>query len=449
MRNELYKEEYVNILHLSDFHYDNTLVGSSAETRDAVLSACVDYCSTLRSDASPLLPNIVAITGDISMSGKIDDYSAFHKDFLSKLLSSLGIGVDRVVICPGNHDVEWSATIADEFVLNRSNSTKHPKEMPTAYSGLFNGFTTYLENNHFASYNNCINTERDSARKFLKFLYGYRVIEDIHFIVLNSAWNSRNTRDTKFGDDYGKLFLGREFVLDALKPVRNITIPRPIVIALAHHPFFYDTKKPKEPYKAEEEIYISNEYQWLDNSEVLDINAPNNNFNNNHNVYRPVTQIERDVNIVLTGHLHKPVGPLVVGNCGTSGYIVGSMDPKESVGECGFQILRVDKSTGKTELHRFKCYRNDYGGNGNRLFSIRREEPIYSPNLHKSVDMLNLARSRMLQELEQEILNEVNPKEADLTKINNPESKTNTREVIQQRAKKDLLNPEVSHERRQ
>jgi predicted MPP superfamily phosphohydrolase len=384
---------------MSDFHYDSTLTGVAASERDDVLNGCIKclttYCTEQESESNELKKiDVIVLTGDIASSGSIDDYKAFHSNFLSKVLEVLGLGIDKVLICAGNHDV-FRDELDPSKKLNDINVA--PAEIDTGYAGIFKGLIEYMKTYSYTPYET---GELEDARDFLKYLYGFREIGGLNFVCLNSAWNCRNEKDAEFSQDYGKLFLGKEFICDALQKVPKEGAPKPIIIAITHHPFFFDTKKTQKaklvpsnshPISKTTSLcvkglrknlkrkmviatFISNEYQWLNSSEVLGEGITTSS----------ICQIEERVNLVLAGHMHKAIGPLVVGACGTSGYIAGTMDPAtvKKKSECEFQIFPIEKNTGNI---RGNVY--EYGdGHGTHTFSKNRS--VHSPNLHQSVDVM-------------------------------------------------------------
>jgi len=426
-------EDLVNVLHMSDFHYDSTRKGTDAKEHGDMLDACVKY---LEQNKDELKIKVVVLTGDIASSGSLADYEAFHAKFLQKVLDIFGLGLGSVLICPGNHDVSRGEITPEEDIITRSKNNVSPHTIKAAYSGVFNGLISYMRKYKYPCYRNGIDPSKDMARDYLTYLYGYRQVEGLNFICLNSSWNCRNEKDERFEHDYGKLFLGREFVADALNqaPERHSDgDPEPVIIAITHHPFFYDSSKPQEVLLSDKtDLFISNEYQWLDKSEVMDIPGEDG-----ANTFRTIHQIERKVCVVLAGHLHKAVGPLVVGARGTSGYIGGSLD-SDVHDECSFQVLSIHRNTGEIKGHVHGCKKDKYP------YVFSEGDDLGSPNLHEAVSVVNMITLNLLSEHSQKMEQQIeNPQQEPIQREN--QGITPLRITIKDRAKSDANKAKKRH----
>ena len=91
------------ILHLSDLQFGRAYL-SPRDLADAILAAVSGVDS---------VPNVVVISGDIAQTGSPKEYEEVL-NFLTRLCSGLSISSadrQRVVICPGNHDVSWGLSL--------------------------------------------------------------------------------------------------------------------------------------------------------------------------------------------------------------------------------------------------------------------------------------------------------------------------------------------------
>ena len=91
-------------LHLSDFH----LRTGDPYDRDVVLPALVQSVRRFRGEGRA--PDAVFATGDLAFSGKPQEY-ALVTAFFDELLDGAGLGRDRLIVVPGNHDVDREAGI--------------------------------------------------------------------------------------------------------------------------------------------------------------------------------------------------------------------------------------------------------------------------------------------------------------------------------------------------
>jgi formylglycine-generating enzyme required for sulfatase activity/predicted MPP superfamily phosphohydrolase len=101
-------DQRVRILHLSDLHFSKKRKWDA----DCVLTGLADVVRGLRRDG--LTPDLLAITGDIAKEGKAEDYQEARKWLDGELLPALSEGFpkDRLLMVPGNHDVDRKAVNA-------------------------------------------------------------------------------------------------------------------------------------------------------------------------------------------------------------------------------------------------------------------------------------------------------------------------------------------------
>ena len=85
-------------LHISDFH----VRGGDPYDRDVVLRALVKSVARYRDQGRT--PDVIFATGDIAHSGKPNEYE-IAESFFNELLSEARLERDRLLLIPGNHDV--------------------------------------------------------------------------------------------------------------------------------------------------------------------------------------------------------------------------------------------------------------------------------------------------------------------------------------------------------
>jgi calcineurin-like phosphoesterase family protein len=91
-------------LHLSDLHFGH---GKEAKTRfdqEVVTTAIIRDAEVVASVLGP--PDVVFLTGDVAFSASADEEYPVAATWLGKLLAALKIGPDRLLLVPGNHDVD-------------------------------------------------------------------------------------------------------------------------------------------------------------------------------------------------------------------------------------------------------------------------------------------------------------------------------------------------------
>ena len=210
------------ILHLSDIHFG--LDGKSSQdlaNRNVCLNSLLDELKKLESSWKP---TIICVTGDIGWSGAESDYAA-AKEWLDKVLASCGLSYDALVVCAGNHDSIRSVAKR----IPRPKSTKEADEVlavPIAphFEGPFASFISFCQ------------TAKIPALKLgdsESYLVGERIVNDVHFVVMNSAWFCKGD------DDRGELWLGYPHMMFMESHGQMLVEPSQdnrMTISLAHHP---------------------------------------------------------------------------------------------------------------------------------------------------------------------------------------------------------------------
>ncbi|MCU0289569.1 MAG: metallophosphoesterase [Acidobacteria bacterium] len=108
--NDVIRVEEETILHISDLHY--TVEDNNKQHVWALEGKGQGRSTMVEAIARAIGPNsnrigVVLITGDITVSGTDKEYGEALSG-INRLLGILGLGTDRVVIVPGNHDILWT-----------------------------------------------------------------------------------------------------------------------------------------------------------------------------------------------------------------------------------------------------------------------------------------------------------------------------------------------------
>jgi WD40 repeat protein/3',5'-cyclic AMP phosphodiesterase CpdA len=102
-------EATVTILHVSDLQFGiqhrfgRLGLGGADEPFDTLLKRLTDDLDLLRKDEG-LAPDLVALTGDLAEWGKPKEYADVLR-FCEGVQGALGLGRDRILVIPGNHDI--------------------------------------------------------------------------------------------------------------------------------------------------------------------------------------------------------------------------------------------------------------------------------------------------------------------------------------------------------
>ncbi len=219
----------IRILHLSDFHFSASVTWDSDPALQALPHA-------IREASRPLGdPDVVAITGDIARSGRRQDYAVARRWIDGNLLSKAfpHLSQDRILVVPGNHDVDRSVVERRRDVQelqDRLLDMRNQSEIATALSApasrhaLLVRHAAYLE--FAAKYGSPLRDRR--VPWWLRSL----CVRDQHvqFVGMCSTWMSWSDSDR------GRLLLGRWQVNTLLT---NPPAPSEIRVILVHHPWTF------------------------------------------------------------------------------------------------------------------------------------------------------------------------------------------------------------------
>ena len=218
-------EDRVVILHMSDLHFGWDGDENQRANRHLALESLLDLLRKLKADWKP---NCISISGDIGWKGLHSDYQS-AKDWISKLLTTLGIAPEALFMCPGNHD-------ADRSLAKRNARPDSHEEadnvlgvpISETYSRPFQAFTDFCKSLEVPPY-----LLGDSP----SYLVGRRSFKGIYFVAYNSAWCSKDDNDKQ------KLWLGLPQIR-YMESRGQLASPRrlhdwPPTIAFFHHPRDY------------------------------------------------------------------------------------------------------------------------------------------------------------------------------------------------------------------
>jgi hypothetical protein len=211
------------ILHITDLHFGwNGNDENELANRTVCLNGLLSAIETLDSSWKP---SVVCISGDIGWYGIPDNY-AEAKQWLDQLLNRCGVNYDRLVVCPGNHDLFRAEAIRN---ARPTDAQEADTVLGVPLSEHFlKPFTAYTE------FCQSVGVTSPKLGTQESYLVGERIVDGVRFVSLNSGWFAKDDNDK------GKLWLGLPH-LKYLEAHQQLDIADgaeavPITIALIHHP---------------------------------------------------------------------------------------------------------------------------------------------------------------------------------------------------------------------
>lgn len=205
----------IKILHISDLHISSNEDNNYEILRKGILDWIRD--NNIKID-------IIAFTGDIIDK---NDTNAFEKaiDFFEKLLEICDLSKERLLIVPGNHDIERNSIVEMMLEAEKLNSDNYVKD---------NWKYIKVRMNAYAEFVKKLGIEEESLQEG----FGVRTIQIgdkvICFNLLNSAWSSKGN------EDYRNLFIGRWQLEENRKKIAELD-NKDLVITMLHHPISWFT----------------------------------------------------------------------------------------------------------------------------------------------------------------------------------------------------------------
>jgi 3',5'-cyclic AMP phosphodiesterase CpdA len=93
----------MQFVHISDLHFKS----DDAFQRELIRQLLIDLQAAR---GKTLDPRFLVFSGDLVKNPDDEDtFAAFESEFLIPVLDALELPASRVILCPGNHDISWSA----------------------------------------------------------------------------------------------------------------------------------------------------------------------------------------------------------------------------------------------------------------------------------------------------------------------------------------------------
>lgn len=229
----------ITIVHVSDLHARE---GKESEFQKRTKAFFSDV------EKLSLALDLVVVTGDIAFSGRSNEYDLAYSSFFEPIQKRLHLSSDRVIVCPGNHDI--NRTQIDQLVEK----------------GLQSSITDTITAEDFLDHPECLKRQ-NSYISFISKLYGktfdrcrfsseYTIKGlTLGFAAFDSSWRCSDDKSE------GRLFLTMRQINELYEKVQNANLK----IAIMHHPL-----------------------NWFHPSESKDV----------------LSDLRRQFDVVLTGHLH-------------------------------------------------------------------------------------------------------------------------------------------------
>ncbi len=234
----------MRIIHLSDIHYKND------ENSEKIIKKMIDDLDKKNKENEI---NLILITGDLIDKGGISfgsiesAFQSFEEDILSQIIKKLNMAEDRIIFCPGNHDIDRKKI--DKYLeIGLKNDLDNEKKI-----------NDFIEERKTCGDNTISRIEQfknfESKYSNSKFITNFESNYIVNIDNKKVGVTSFNTSWRCSGEDDEKLLFGKNQITNSI----NIINECDIKIAIMHHSFEYLQEFEKRSIKDE----IINNYDYL------------------------------------------------------------------------------------------------------------------------------------------------------------------------------------------
>lgn len=285
----------VRVLHLSDLHFSKR----RAWDQDPVLGALARDVARLAGEGHRA--DFVAITGDIADRGSPDEYALATRFLREQLLPACGVPGERVLLVPGNHDVDRSSVKrvaqAAQNDLLRAESQEAIAAIlsdPAERAPLLRRHDAWL------AFVDALGAPHDELPWWSRSFHVGAI--EVHVAGLCSSWTAW------CDDDKGRLLVGRAQLHQVLEGAERAHLS----LALMHHPWDY----------------------------LADFDAAESR-----------EAIHRRCHVLLRGHLHKGEGAARIRPDGGSLELAAGASWGGAQHPHGYQLIELDPANGAARVH--------------------------------------------------------------------------------------------------
>lgn len=226
----------MNILHITDFHF-------SEETKALadVVSAIVEALGRLTEKI-----DFVLFTGDLVQNGTIkDDYCKAANVLFQPIFQTLGLEDDKLLMCPGNHDIDRTKIYPSLF--NEINNATTNDVIDSFYKKKDQLYQDSLapHANYIEFMRTRVGTTDENTNPLYSIRYRQYNGEKIAFVSINTAWlsdigNHRSTLSSASStlvNDKDNLLYPLAALEDIRRELRQSSSKYKVL--LAHHPLYF------------------------------------------------------------------------------------------------------------------------------------------------------------------------------------------------------------------
>lgn len=227
------------IIHISDIHRGLQDDEDNPDLYKSTLQSLIRDVEKYSTQNIPT-PNLILVSGDITTKGSIEGYKT-AKRFLQELGDTLNISNERIVLAPGNHDIDrFISRLSYKLDPYKAESDKEealdklPKEVldevpDERYILRFAAFKNFFDD--FYNGRKVYNLEKNKMFS----IFDYTSTLGIVIVSFNSCEKIDN-----FKGNLEKAFISLETIGHVKDEIKRLNLEKYIKIAVWHHPFLFE-----------------------------------------------------------------------------------------------------------------------------------------------------------------------------------------------------------------
>lgn len=208
----------MRIMQIGDLHFNKDLEKAKKDIRKNYFEKMYQF---LENENIEIPVDYLVVSGDIAFHAEKEEYD-MAVIFFQKLMRILDLDPSHVIVCPGNHDLNRKKMIHFDIPL-----TANKIEEIYSFEELDDLTTPFSEYTNFCK-ELSIEPAVCSKDGLQSYLLGVRSFDDIQFLILNTAWASKDDKHD------GKMFIGSNFIESII--AAELLDENKITIVVMHHP---------------------------------------------------------------------------------------------------------------------------------------------------------------------------------------------------------------------
>jgi CheY-like chemotaxis protein/predicted phosphodiesterase len=217
------------ILHISDIHRGFSDEEDNNQLYKSTFKSLRRDIESYSAEGIPK-PNLIVVSGDITGKGSINGYKIASK-FLEEISSCLDITNEKVIICPGNHDISRGISKLSYLIDPELKSIEENSSPNELYILRFSAFKVFFDN--FYQGKQVYHLKENNMFN----IFDYSKIHNIVIVTFNSCEKIDHIKHNR-----NKAYISFETLEKLKQKLDLLDVADKTKIAVWHHPFLFENE---------------------------------------------------------------------------------------------------------------------------------------------------------------------------------------------------------------